>query len=192
MSEQLAKGNRVALPRAELPRLVRRLIDSTRAPRLSLDDRIWVVSLLTPAELELWTRLGSHEKIHAVRVAKATRSKLAGTAYENDDRWLGAALMHDIGKLEANLAMHERVVATLAGRAVRLSTAMRWATGSLGFIRRLGLYLIHGAVGAEMIRRAGGRRELAAWAEIHQAYDLPSKSILPELVLQALSAADAE
>jgi hypothetical protein len=192
MSEKLAEGNRVALPRAELLCLVRRFIDSMRAPRLSLDDRAWVVSLLTRAELELWAGLGSHDKVHAVRVAKATRSKLAGTAYENDSRWLGAALMHDIGKLEANLAMHERAVATLAGRAVRLSTAMRWATGSLGFIRRLGLYLSHGAVGAEMIRRAGGRPELAAWAEVHQAYDLSSKSILPKFVLQALSAADAE
>ncbi len=136
-------------------------------------------------------RLAAHDQVHAVRVAKVTRGKLAGSAYEDDNRWLGAALMHDIGKLEARLATHERIVATLAGRAVGLSTARRWAGGS-GFVRRLGLYLTHGAAGAEMIRRAGGREELAAWAEIHQAYHLPAESPVPALVAQALSAADAD
>ena len=128
--------------------------------------------MLTPGEYALWTRLVAHDQVHAVRVAKATRSKLVSSAYKDDGRWLGAALMHDIGKLEARLAMHERVAATLAGRAVRLSTARRWASGSRGVIRRFGLYLTHGAVGAAMIRRAAGREELAAWAEVHQA--LPS------------------
>jgi hypothetical protein len=171
---------------------VRRLVDSARAARLSPDDRAWAASLLTPAEYALGARLVPHDQVHTVRVAKVTRSKLAGTAYEGDGRWLGAALMHDIGKLEAKLAMHERMAATLAGRAVGLSTATRWATGSRGFIRRLGLYLTHGAVGAGMIRRAGGREELAAWAEVHQAYNLPVKSPVPAPVAQALSEADAD
>jgi hypothetical protein len=191
-SGQPAEENRVALPRAEFPRLLRRLIDSARSARLSYDDRAWAASLLMPAEYALWARLAPHDQFHAVRVAKVTRAELAGSAYGDDSRWLGAALMHDIGKFEANLAMHERVAATLAGRAVGLSTAKRWAIGSRGFIRRLGLYLTHGAVGAEMIRRAGGREELAAWAEAHQEYHLPAELPLPAPVAQALSAADAE
>jgi hypothetical protein len=84
------------------------------------------------------------------------------------------------------------VAATLAGRAVGSSTAMRWARGSRGFIRRVGLYLTHGAVGAAMIRRAGGREELTARAEVHQACDLSAESIVPALVAQALSEADAD
>jgi len=187
-----ANENRAALPRAEFPRLVRRFVDSARAPRLDADDLAWAASLLTPAEYALWMRLAAHDRVHAVRVAKVTRGKLAGSAYEDDSRWLGAALMHDIGKLEARLATHERIVATLAGRAVGLSTARRWAGGSGGFVRRLGLYLTHGAVGAEMIRRAGGREELAAWAEVHQVYHLPAESPVPAQVAQALSAADAD
>lgn len=192
MSGQPAEENRAALPRAEFPRLVRRFVDSARAARLSPDDLAWTASLLTPVEYALWVRLAAHDQVHAVRVAKVTRTKLAGTAYEDDARWLGAALMHDIGKLEANLAMHERIAATLAGRAIGLSTARRWAGGSRRFARRLGIYLTHGAVGAGMIRRAGGREELAAWAEIHQAYHLPAESLVPALVAQALSAADAD
>jgi predicted hydrolase (HD superfamily) len=192
MSGQPAEESRVALPRAEFPRLIRRFVDSARAARLNPDDLAWAASLLTPAEYALWVRLAAHDQVHAVCVAKVTRSKLAGSAYEDDGRWLGAALMHDIGKLEANLATHERIAATLAGRAIGLSKAKRWAGGSHGFVRRLGLYLTHGAVGAEMIRRAGGREELAAWAEIHQAYRLPAESPVPAPVAQALSAADAD
>jgi len=191
-SGQPQQSNRVALPRAEVPRLLRRFVDSMRAARLSPDDRAWAASLLAPAEYELWARLVPHDQVHTVRVAKVTRSKLAGTAYEDDGRWLGAALMHDVGKLEANLAIHERVAATLAGRAVGLSTATLWARGSRGLIRRVGLYLTHGAVGAAMIRRAGGREELAAWADVHQAYDPPAESIVPAQVARALSEADAD
>jgi hypothetical protein len=51
-----------------------------------------VESLLAPAEYELWARLAPHDQVHTVHVAKVTRSKLAGTAYEGDGRWLGAAL----------------------------------------------------------------------------------------------------
>jgi hypothetical protein len=192
MSGQPAEENRAALPRAEFPRLVRRFVDSARAARLSPDDLAWAASLLTPAEYALWARLAAHDQVHAVHVAKVARTRLAGTAYEDDDRWLGAALMHDIGKLEANLAMHERIAATLAGRAVGLSTARRWAGDSRSFVRRLGVYLTHGAAGAELIRRAGGREELAAWAEVNQAYHLPAESRVPALVAQALSAADAD
>jgi hypothetical protein len=192
LSGRPAEENRVALPRAEFPRLLRRLADSARAVRLSPDDRAWTESLLTPAEYALWARLAPHDQVHAVRVAKVTRAKLAGSPYEDGGRWLGAALMHDIGKLEANLAMHERVAATLAGRVVRLSTAKQWAGGSRDFIHRLGLYLTHGTVGAETIRRAGGREELAAWAEVHQEYNLAVKSPVPALVAHALSAADAD
>lgn len=191
-SGQPQQSNRVALPRAEVPRLLRRFVDSMRAARLSPDDRACAASLLLPSEYELWARLAPHDQVHTVRVAKVTRSKLAGTAYEGDGRWLGAALMHDVGKLEANLAIHERVAATLAGRAVGLSTATRWARGSRGLIRRVGLYLTHGAVGAAMIRRAGGRQELAAWAGVHQAYDPPAESIIPAQVARALSEADAD
>jgi hypothetical protein len=34
--------------------------------------------------------------------------------------------------------------------------------------------------------------ELAAWAEVHQAYDLPAESIVPAQVARALSEADAD
>ena len=33
---------------------------------------------------------------------------------------------------------------------------------------RIGAYLTHGEIGARMIRAAGGRPEIAAWAEVHQ------------------------
>src|SRR5260370_39175491 len=103
-SGQLQQRNRVALPRAEVPRLLRRFVDSMRAARLSPDDHASAASLLAPAEYELWARLVPHYQVHTVRVAKVTRSKFARTAYEDDGRCLGAPRSPDAGKLERNLA----------------------------------------------------------------------------------------
>jgi hypothetical protein len=45
--------------------------------------------------------------------------------------------------------------------------------GRGGLVRRFGLYLTHGAVGAGMIRRANAREELALWAEMHRPITFP-------------------
>ncbi len=53
--------------------------------------------------------------------------------------------------------------------------------------RRLGLYLLHGEVGADLIRRAGGREPIAAWTEIHQGYGRLEELGWPAVVVEALS-----
>ena len=181
-----------ALPRARLGRLLRRLADTVRGARVSASDQAWVASVLPPAELDLWARLSGHDQHHGVQVARAVERRLAGTTSGGDGRWLGAALLHDVGKAEAGLGTLERALATLLGKAISVSTARRWMMAEGATKRRLGLYLTHGAAGAAAIRAAGGREEIAAWAEIHQALPCPELELVPGPVARALSDSDLE
>src|SRR5947209_129424 len=92
------------LPRATLWVLAGRAIIALGGVRSAPADRAWVKSVLTPAELDLWTRLPAYDQNHAVRVARRAQRKLSSTGYGADTVWLGAALMHDVGKLQSNLS----------------------------------------------------------------------------------------
>jgi hypothetical protein len=186
-----AQGPR-ALPRARLKNLFRRQLAALSRARASPADQAWATSLLQPAELDLWRRLSGHDQHHSIEVARGVERRLAGTPYAGDGRWLGAALLHDIGKVVAGLSAAERVLATLVGKVVRASTAERWAGRASGPRRRLGLYLTHGHAGAEAIRSAGGREEIAAWAEVHQGLPCPELAVVPGPVARALSESDLE
>jgi len=185
------KGGR-ALPRARIANLVRRQWAVFRRARASPADQAWAAAVLQPGELDLWRRFSAHDQHHSVEVARAVELRLAGTPYAGDGRWLGAALLHDIGKVVAGLSLPERVLATLVGRVVEIPTARRWAACARGFRRRFGLYLSHGPVGAQAIRAAGGREAIAAWAEAHQALPCPQLPEVPVPVARALSESDRE
>ncbi|HTR01565.1 MAG TPA: hypothetical protein VMN82_00090, partial [Thermoanaerobaculia bacterium] len=153
-------------------------------------DVAWARSLLTAAELALWETLPLRDRRHAVEVARRLRRRLAATAYAEDALWLGAALMHDVGKVPAGLSSGGRAVAAVLGKVVRVSTARRWARSAGGFRRRLGCYLVHGEVGAALIRQAGGREPVAAWTEVHQAYRGAAALSIPAAVVEALYQSD--
>jgi putative nucleotidyltransferase with HDIG domain len=178
------------LPLARFRLLARRLASAIAPARDDPADGEWVNAALTPAEYALWERLSPYDRRHAVDVARKTALRLAATPFGCDTRWLGAALMHDIGKAEADLSTLERVVAVLAGKIVGVDTARRWAAAGAGVRWRIGSYLMHGERGAEMIRREGGREEVASWAEIHQGYRDPSESGFPPVVVEALLESD--
>lgn len=173
-------------------RLLRRLVDTMRGTRASATDQAWVASVLEPAELDLWWRLSAHDQHHGVEVARAVERRLAGTIYAGEGRWLGAALLHDVGKAGASLDTLERALATLLGRWISVSTARRWAVAGGATRRRVRLYLTHGSAGAATIRAAGGREEIAAWAEVHQALPCPELDLVPGPVARALSDSDLE
>jgi hypothetical protein len=181
-----------SLPRAYLKVLARRLIDTFHRAPLTAAEQTRVTSLLTRDEFDLWSRLSPYDQSHSVRVAQGVHRRLAVTQYAGDPRWLSVAIMHDIGKLESNLAPHERMLATLAGRIVTLSTAKRWASSARGLTRRVGRYLIHGKLGSEMIRSAGGREEIALWSSVHQGDGSAAEPMIPLPVIKALTDADLE
>jgi hypothetical protein len=187
---QSGGDNRNPLPRATLRALARRAIVAAGRIRSEPGDQAWVKSILMPAELDLWTRQSAYEQDHAVQVARRVQRRLAPTVYASDTLWQSAALMHDVGKLQSDLSMGERVIATLASKVWGVATARRWASAATGRKRRIGLYLIHGEVGAGMIRAAGGREVIAAWAEAHQGYQDMASLGIPPIVIEALVNSD--
>ena len=178
------------LPRATLRALVVRAIIAGGKIRSDPADHAWVRSILTPAEFDLWTRQPAYDQDHAVQVARRVQRRLALTVYGGDTLWPSAALMHDVGKRESDLSMGERVIATLASKVVGVATARRWASTATNLKRRIGLYLIHGELGASMIRAAGGREEIAAWTEVHQGYQDIARLGIPSIVVDALLESD--
>jgi len=115
--------------------LARRFATSLSRQPPSQDDEAWAEHWLQPSEVELWRRMPNADRRHAVLVARrfldrrptADRSEVAG------------ALLHDVGKVEAELGTFGRVVATIVGpRTERFST-----------------YHDHEAIGARLAAEAG-------------------------------------
>ncbi len=115
--------------------LARRFATSLSRQPPSQDDEAWAEHWLLPSEVELWRRMSNADRRHAVLVARrfldrrptADRSEVAG------------ALLHDVGKVEAELGTFGRVVATIVGpRTERFST-----------------YHDHEAIGARLAAEAG-------------------------------------
>lgn len=153
-------------------------------PRAS--EREWVRSVLSPKEYELWSRMPGPDRRHSAKVARRVERALG---HEATPPVLAAALLHDVGKLDAHLRTYGRVVATLAGGFVRHDpvTVTQW-TKTSGFTRRVGLYLKHPDLGGDMLAMAGSDPLTVSWTrEHHRPAD--DWSIEPELA-QALHDAD--
>lgn len=166
-------------------RFVRAL--SPRAPRA--DDVAWVETVLTPDGFVLFRRQPNHDQRHAIGVARDVQVRLADTTYADDPRWLSAALLHDIGKLDSRLGVYGRVVATVSGAVAGREHAEAWSASS-GFTRRVGVYLRHAELGADRIRIAGEPEEAAVWAAAHHDPSTWPELPIPEPVVTALDEAD--
>jgi plasmid stabilization system protein ParE len=151
-------------------------------------DRAWVETVLQPAELALWARQPGHDQRHTVDVARQVEAALAGGPHAGDSRWPACALLHDIGKLASALSIPHRVMATLAERATGGAVA-DWEEHR-GLRRRIALYVRHPELGADMIRIAGGRDEVAHWAGAHHDRARLDPTLVPAPVVAALVAAD--
>lgn len=128
-------------------------------------DREWARAQLSDAEWELWQRMGRADRRHAAGVARRVEASLGASATR---AVLAAALLHDVGKIEAGLGPYRRVVATLSGMAVRRDphVVAAW-TRTTGFTRRVGLYLQHDRLGGDLLALAGSDGLVVAWAREH-------------------------
>ncbi|MDQ3738183.1 MAG: hypothetical protein M3337_03335 [Actinomycetota bacterium] len=124
---------------AEVGHLVRRFVGMLSRRPPAPDDEAWAASSLSTGEQALWVQLGHADRRHSIIVARrfvalrpgATRPEIAG------------ALLHDIGKLDADLGVLGRVAATVVGpRGARL--------------RR---YHDHERLGAELLADVGSAAE---------------------------------
>jgi hypothetical protein len=145
--------------------LTRRFFGSLRPGGPRPADREWAEAQLLPAELELWQRMPGPDRRHSVAVARRVERALGDRATR---AVLAAALLHDVGKLDAHLRTYGRVVATLAGRFVgRESAVIHQWTQTSGFTRRVGLYLTHPELGGDLLALAGSDPLTITWAREH-------------------------
>jgi hypothetical protein len=144
----------------------------------------WVRSVLSDDELKLWQRMSRADRRHAVGVAHDVERQLGHDATKPV---LAAALLHDVGKVASSLGTYGRVIATLAGAAAGRTMAEAWTQGK-GFTRKVGLYLRHPVLGADMLAMANSDPLTVAWAREHH---LPEEEwTLPPTIAHALKAAD--
>jgi hypothetical protein len=170
--------------------LVARFFGSLLPRRMHADDAAWVASLLTPTEQSLWARMPRVDRIEGIAVARrADQSLPAGL--EHREEYLAAALLHDAGKIDADLGPIRRAVATLAGALGARSMMHAWKQRR-GFARRCALYLDHPVLGEQRVRVLGGRERVAQWAAAHHAASTWPTPDIPLDVCVLLAQADGE
>jgi hypothetical protein len=149
----------------KLAHLTKRFFGSLWPGGPSRSAQVFVARVLEPAELDLWQRMSAPDRRHSVAVARRI---------DGPSEMVAAALLHDVGKVEAALGTFGRVMATIIGPGR--------ATG------RLALYLRHDIIGEQLLRDAGARPLVVTWAAEHH---LPSERwTVPPEIGAALKAAD--
>lgn len=94
---------------ADMFHLVKRLVESLNTSPIGVEDRNWVKEILSDMEFNLWELQSFPDQRHSCHIARrfvefrpqATRQEIAG------------ALLHDIGKVGANMGTTLRIIATL-------------------------------------------------------------------------------
>jgi hypothetical protein len=137
-------------------------------------DDAWAESQLLAGESELWRRMSGADRRHAIGVGRST-SALLGSP---DRAVLAAALLHDVGKIEARLGTVARAGVTLFAVVV----GMQRLTG------RAALYVQHPALGASLLAAAGSDPLTIAWTLEHHL--APADWTVPTAIGVALKAAD--
>lgn len=155
-------------------------------------DVAWAESLLTEQERELWRLQPRADRRESIGVARRAARALEGTCRAGEPVWPAAALLHDAGKRDARLGVVLRSLATIAGALGGPGVVGAWGQRR-GLRRRVATYLDHARIGADMIRLAGGREELAVWAGAHHSPETwGSLGAVPPDVARVLAAADGE
>ena len=102
---------------------------------------------------------------------------------------VAAALLHDVGKIEARFGVYLRTMATISGKAVKHDPVIidAW-TRTTGITRRVGLYLEHARLGGDLLAIAGSDPLTVAWARQHHMVE--DDWTVPAEIAHALKDAD--
>jgi hypothetical protein len=131
-------------------------------------DEEWALSLLLAGERGLWRRMSGPDRRHAVAVARESQRRLDEAGLGARREVLAAALLHDVGKVEARLGTGGRVAVTLVAVVVghdRLAGSGRGTRGS--WLEPARRYLAHDRIGGELLRDCGSDPFTVAWAQQH-------------------------
>ncbi len=156
-------------------------------------DEFWALDQLGTGEQALWQRMSGPDRRHAVGVARDTIGLLGPDQARRDV--IAAALLHDVGKVESSFGTLARVGVTLAAIAMGRSRLLRWAgeplhNGRPSWRARVGLYLTHDRLGAELLERAGSQVLTVSWAAEHHL--APERWTIDPTIGAALKAADGD
>jgi hypothetical protein len=167
---------------AKIRHLVTRFFGSLRPRPLGADDLAFVQQKLTPAEYACWQRLAPADRVESLTTARAASVALGPGG---DDRWVAAALLHDVGKAETRFGPFRRAGATAVVIVVGERRVRAWPNA-------IGRYVDHDERGARLLQQAGARREAVEWAAIHHRPARWAESSIPIEICQVLAAADGE
>jgi hypothetical protein len=178
-----------------LAHLVRRFLGSLWPGGPSAAGEAWVAEQLRPGERALWELLPGPDRRHGLAVARRTLQLLSAAdrrvPLDPEDRraLVAAALLHDVGKVLADLGALGRAGVTawavLVGREELIRE--RPAAGR-GWRARADRYLRHDQLGAGLLAAAGSAPWTVAWAREHHLP--PDRWTLPRDLAQALKSAD--
>jgi hypothetical protein len=180
-----ARGRRVG-------HLVGRFFGTLVARPLGAGVRAWVAAALEPTEQSVWQGMSRADQAEGVAVARRLDAALAGSAEAADPRWRAAALLHDAGKQLSGFGAPARAVVTVIAGVVGAERARGWTTDGGRVRARMGRYVAHDDLGADLLLRAGARAEVAAWAGAHHHPARWPHTGIPPAVCRALAAADGE
>lgn len=169
-------------------------------------DRVWVESVLSAQQYELWARQYRPDRRHSARAARQVECWLANqpnqdnqlrgaalaasTAENESTNWvLAAALLHDIGKIEADFGTWGRVFATVVIKVVGSGRVAQWA-GMGGWRGRVCSYMRHPEIGAELLRGADSDPRTVAWAADHHKPSEHWTPTIPAKIARALHQVD--
>jgi len=133
--------------------LVRRFFDVLGSRPLTPAEQLEAASWLRPPERGLFWQQSATDQRHAL-----TAARRAATARPDRPDLIRAALLHDVGKRHARLAILGRVLAAI----VQLLHAPPPS-------RRLRVYLEHGAIGARELEAAGAEPIVVEFARSHHS-----------------------
>jgi hypothetical protein len=161
--------------------LARRFFTSLRSTPPPAADDAWAEGHLLAGEALLWRRLSGADRRHAIGVGRGAIELLGGAAPRPV---VAAALLHDIGKIEAGLGTIGRAAVTAAAMVVGPDRLGRRSARPT----RAWRYLHHSDLGAALLTAAGSDPLTVAWTLEHHLP--PDRWTLPPAVAQALKAAD--
>ena len=145
----------------------------------------WATGWLGSGEQQLWHRMSGPDRRHAAGVARDVTAILAADGGDPAGREvMASALLHDVGKVESGLGTFSRVAVTVAAMALGRDRLVA------SRFRRVGQYLTHDRIGADLLRSAGSDPFTVAWAGEHHLP--PSQWTLDRRLADALKAADGD
>lgn len=133
---------------------------------VSPEDAAFVAEYLSPAECRLFSQLSVQDQVHSIRVARTCLLSLANFPELNGRDLLRGALLHDIGKTQADLGIVFRtlwtLIAKVAPNALEALSA-RFADARPGTLRhRMYVQARHAEIGADILADTGTEETVRA------------------------------